>query len=309
MVRRERKSEAIDEEILRGEEENMSRELKLISWNVVSMRNMLEKANLAPDGQPPLSFLGWLEKESPDIACFQEVKIQQGQVPEALQAPHGYQTFWNFAERKGYSGVATFSKEKVVKAQNGLGIEKFDVEGRVLMTEFPKFKLFNVYFPKAYGPKEVAALRKNGDPNAEKIASRMPYKLAFYDAFLEHLDSLQAKGERLVFCGDFNVAHQEIDLARPKGNKDTSGFLPEERAWMDKVIAHGYVDTFRHFNKEPGHYSWWTYRFKAWAKDVGWRLDYFFVSKNLLDSLTSAFILKDVQGSDHCPVGITLKIS
>ena len=123
------------------------------------------------------------------------------------------------------------------------------------MTEYPGFKLFNVYFPKAYGPKEVADLRKAGDPNADKIAGRMPFKLSFYDTFLEHIDSLKAKGDKLVICGDFNVAHQEIDLARPKANKDTSGFLPEERAWMDKLVKHGYIDTFRHFNKEPGHYQ------------------------------------------------------
>jgi exodeoxyribonuclease III len=286
----------------------MAKEIKIISWNIVSMRNMLEKANLAPAGQPPLSFLQWLQKESPDIACFQEVKLQPDRIPDALQSPRGYHSLWNFAERKGYSGVATFTKEKPLNVQNGLGIEKFDVEGRVLMTEYPEFKLFNVYFPKAYGPKEVADLRKSAAPNAEKIASRMPFKLAFYDAFLDYLDALKSKGDRLIVCGDFNVAHEEIDLARPKANKDTSGFLPEERAWMDKLVAHGYVDTFRHFNKEPGHYSWWSYRFTARAKDIGWRLDYFFITGNLLSSLAGAFILKDVQGSDHCPVGITLKI-
>ncbi|MCX6007090.1 MAG: exodeoxyribonuclease III, partial [Chloroflexi bacterium] len=150
--------------------------------------------------------------------------------------------------------------------------------------------------------------RKAGNPNTDKIAGRMPYKLSFYETFLEYLDSLKVKGDKLVICGDFNVAHKEIDLARPKANKDTSGFLPEERAWMDKLVKHGYIDTFRHFNKEPGHYSWWSYRFKARAKDIGWRLDYFFVSDNLIESLSGAFILKDVQGSDHCPVGITLII-
>jgi exodeoxyribonuclease III len=286
----------------------MAEELKIISWNVVSMRNMLDKANLAPAGGPPLSFLQWLKKESPDAVCFQEVKLQPDQVPEALQSPFGYHTHWNFAEKKGYSGVATFSREKPLNVQKGFGIPRFDSEGRVLMTEYPGFKLFNVYFPKAYGPKEVANLRKEGDPNAEKIADRMPYKLAFYESFLEHLDSLKAKGEKLVICGDFNVAHEEIDLARPKANKDTSGFLPEERAWMDKLIKHGYVDTFRHFNNEPGHFSWWSYRFKARDKDIGWRLDYFFITESLLESLTGAFILNDIQGSDHCPVGITLKI-
>jgi len=286
----------------------VAKEIKIISWNVVSMRNMLDKANLALAEKPAISFLQWLEKESPDIACFQEVKLQPDQVPQALQSPLGYHTSWNFADKKGYSGVATFSREKPLQIQKGFGVPRFDIEGRVLMTEYPGFKLFNVYFPKAYGPKEVADLRKQGDPNAEKIAGRMPYKLAFYEAFLEHIDSLKDNGDGVIVCGDFNVAHEEIDLARPKANKDTSGFLPEERAWMDKLVAHGYADTFRHFNKEPGHYSWWSYRFKARAKDIGWRLDYFYITANLLKSLSGAFILKDVQGSDHCPVGITLKI-
>jgi exodeoxyribonuclease-3 len=287
----------------------MSKEIKLISWNVVSMRNMLDKANLAAAGQPPLSFLDWLAREAPDIACFQETKLQRNQLPPALESPPGYYTAWNFADKKGYSGVATFSRQKPVKTETGLEIAEFDVEGRVLMTEFPGFKLFNVYFPKAYGHKEVATARKEGAPNAERIAARLPFKLRFYDAFLQHMDSLKARGEKLVICGDFNTAHRDIDLARPKSNKDTSGFLPEERAWMDKVVAHGYTDTFRHFNSEPGHYSWWSYRFKARDKDIGWRLDYFFVSGNLVESLTGAFILNDVHGSDHCPVGITLKIT
>ena len=143
--------------------------------------------------------------------------------------------------------------------------------------------------------------------NAEKIAERLAYKLAFYDAFLEHIDSLKARGEKIIICGDFNTAHKEIDLARPRENRETSGFLPEERAWLDKLVSHGYLDTFRHFNNEPGHYTWWSYRFKARDKDIGWRLDYFFVSENLLSSLTGAFILKYVHGSDHCPVSITLK--
>jgi exodeoxyribonuclease III len=286
----------------------MSEEIKLISWNVVSMRNMLEKANLSPTGMESLSFLQWLGKEKPDIACFQEVKLQAGQIPAALQSPAGYHTFWNHAEKKGYSGVATFCREKPWKVQHGFGISKYDIEGRVLITEFPGFKLFNVYFPKAYSPREVEVARKMGASNAETMAGRLPFKLAFYDTFLEYVDALKEKGDKIVICGDFNTAHTAIDLARPRENKDTSGFLPEERAWMDKLISHGYIDTFRHFNEEPGHYTWWSYRFKAREKDIGWRLDYFFISENLLKSLAGAFILKDVHGSDHCPVGIILKI-
>lgn len=286
----------------------MSEEIKLISWNVVSMRNMLEKANLAGSDQTTLMFLEWLKQESPDIICFQETKLQQNQVPPALEAPLGYQTAWNFADKKGYSGVATFSRKRPLQTATGLNMERFDAEGRVLMTQYPGFKLFNVYFPKAYSSREVTTARKEGAANAEKMAQRLPFKLAFYDSFLAHIDALQNRGENIVICGDFNTAHREIDLARPKENRETSGFLPEERAWMDNLVSHGYVDTFRHFNQEPGNYTWWSYRFRAREKDIGWRLDYFFVSYGLLKALSSAFILKDVHGSDHCPVGITLKI-
>ena len=286
----------------------MTEQIKIISWNVVSLRNMLDKANLAPAGQQPLSFLEWLKQESPDIICFQETRLQQGQVPAGLKNPAGYHTSWSFAEKKGYSGVATFSREEPVSWSTGLGISRFDGEGRVLVTEFPTFKLFNVYFPKAYSDREVATARKEGAANADKMAERLPFKLAFYDALLEHADSLADRGENIIICGDFNVAHREIDLARPRQNRETSGFLPEERAWMDRLSDHGYIDTFRHLHKDAGHYTWWSYRFKAREKDIGWRLDYFFISKNLVRSLTGAFILKNIQGSDHCPVGITLKI-
>jgi len=287
----------------------MTKEIKFISWNVVSLRNMLDKANLAPAGQPPLSFLDWLQKESPDIICFQETKLQQSQLPPALEAPLGYHTAWNFPDRKGYSGVATFSRDKPLHEATGLNIELFDAEGRVLMTHYPGFKLFNVYFPKAYSQREVATARKECASNADKMAERLPFKLAFYDSFLAHIDALRESGDNIIVCGDFNVAHREIDLARPKENRETSGFLPEERAWMDKLVSHGYIDTFRHFNQDPGHYTWWSYRFKARERDIGWRLDYFFVSSGLLKSLSSAFILKDVHGSDHCPAGVTLKIA
>ena len=286
----------------------MTEQIKLISWNVVSMRNMLDKANLAPQGQQPLSFLEWLRQESPDIICFQETKMQQGHVTAGLESPEGYHTSWCFAEKKGYSGVATFSREEPVSRSTGLGIARFDSEGRVLMTQHAGFKLFNIYFPKAYSDREVATARKEGAANADKMAERLPFKLAFYDALLGHVDSLVGRGDNIVICGDFNVAHQEIDLARPRANRETSGFLPEERAWMDRLIDHGYIDTFRHLDKDAGHYTWWSYRFKARDKDIGWRLDYFFISKKLARSLTGAFILKNVQGSDHCPIGITLKI-
>jgi exodeoxyribonuclease-3 len=286
----------------------MASGIKLLSWNVVSLRNMLERANLAPAGSPPLSLSEWLGKESPDVICFQETKLQQSQLTPSLESPPGYRTAWNFAEKKGYSGVATFSRWAPLQVTRGLGIPEFDGEGRVLMTKFPGFSLFNIYFPKAYSPREVEQARREGAANAERMAERLPFKLAFYDSMLEHLDSLVAKGENLVICGDFNTAHTEIDLARPRENRETSGFLPQERAWMDRLTEHGYVDTYRHFNREGGNYTWWSYRFKAREKNVGWRLDYFFVSRNLLPRVTGAFILSNVYGSDHCPVGLNLKI-
>ena len=284
----------------------MPKEVTILTWNVVSMRNLVDKANLAPPGQPPLSFLDWLERTAPDIICFQETKLQENQVPDALKTLHGYHIAWNFADKKGYSGVATFSRERPLRIEHGIGSERFDKEGRVLMTEFPAFMLFNVYFPKAYSHREVENARREGAANAEIMAARLPFKLDFYDAIIDHIDRYKAKGKNIVLCGDFNTAHREIDLARPKENKDTSGFLPEERAKIDKLVSHGYIDTFRWLNPDAREYTWWSYRFKAREKDIGWRLDYFFISESLLPALSRAFILKDVYGSDHCPAGITL---
>src|SRR4030042_1314759 len=232
-------------------------------------------------------FLDWLHQESPEILCLQETKIQPEQITPAIQQPSGYHACWNFPERKGYSGVVTFTKEKPIKVENGLGIRQFDVEGRVIITRYPQFSLFNVYFP-----------------NGKMSEERLKYKMGFYDAFLDFVDPLQARGEKLIICGDFNTAHKEIDLARPKENEDVSGFLPMERAWMDKFMAHGYVDTFRYFNKEPNHYTWWSLRTRARERNIGWRLDYIFVTENLLGSVTEASIMSQVMGADHCPVGI-----
>jgi len=186
--------------------------------------------------------------------------------------------------------VALYSKEKPVKVWYDFGKSGLDLEGRVIVAEYPGFILFNIYFP-------------NGKMGPE----RLKYKMTFYDAFLEYADSLKATGKRLIVCGDVNTAHKEIDLARPKENSKVSGFLPEERAWMDKFVAHGYADTFRHFNKEPNQYSWWDIKTGARARNVGWRIDYFFVSEDLLPAVKKAFIMTDVMGSDHCPVGIVLK--
>ncbi len=258
------------------------KELTLYSWNVNGVRAARAKG-----------FLEWLYRESPDILCLQETKARPEQLDEELLEPPGYHTYWNYpGEIKGFSGVATFTRQSPLDVQYDFNVAGFDTEGRVLITEYPEFILFNVYFP-------------NGKKNAE----RLRYKMDFYDLFLDFADGLKAAGKQLVICGDVNTAHREIDLARPKENEKVSGFLPMEREWIDKFISHGYIDTFRHFNQEPNQYTWWDLKSGARARNVGWRLDYFFVSEGLLPSVAGAFILSGVMGSDHCPVGIALKLS
>ena len=254
--------------------------LTLLSWNVNGIRAAERKG-----------LLDWLKDEDPDILCIQETKAMPEQVSEAVKAPPGYHAFWNPAERKGYSGVLIYSKQKPVKATKGMDIERFDAEGRVLHLEFPNFTLLNIYFP-------------NGRARPERLI----YKLEFYDEFLSLVDSMVASGKKVIFCGDVNTAHNEIDLAHPKRNSTISGFLRIERDWLDKVVAHGYVDAFRHLHPNEVRYSWWDYRNAARERDVGWRLDYFFVNKGLLPKVKRAFILTDVMGSDHCPVGIELAV-
>jgi exodeoxyribonuclease-3 len=256
------------------------KEMEILCWNINGIRAAEKKG-----------FLGWLRQMSPDILCLQETKAQLSEISQTLQQPPGYSAYWNFPERKGYSGVVTFSKEEPVKIENGFGIKRFDVEGRVIITQYAEFTLFNIYFP-----------------NGKMSEERLKYKMDFYDAFLDFVDPIRARGKKLIICGDFNTAHKEIDLARPKENEDVSGFLPVEREWMDTFVAHGFIDTFRHFNKDPGYYTWWSLRTRARERNIGWRLDYFFVTENLLGSVTGASILSDVTGSDHCPVGIKLRL-
>jgi len=256
------------------------KEIEILCWNVNGIRAVERKG-----------FLNWLNQKSPDILCLQETKAQPGQISPEVQQPPDYYTYWNFPQRKGYSGVATLSKEKPIKVESGFGIKQFDMEGRIIVTKYPQFTLFNVYFP-----------------NGKMSQERLRYKMDFYDAFLDFINPIKARDEKLIICGDFNTAHKEIDLARPKENENISGFLPMERAWMDKFVAHGFIDTFRYFNKEPNHYTWWSLRTRSRERNIGWRLDYIFVTENLLHSLTEASILSQVIGSDHCPVGIKLSI-
>ena len=255
------------------------KETKILCWNVNGIRAASRHG-----------FLEWLYRESLDILCLQETKAHPEQLGRDLQEPHGYHAYWNYPERKGYSGVATFTREKPLRVLNDFGVQDFDIEGRVIISEYPQFILFNVYFP-----------------NGKKDENRLRYKMDFYDFFLDFVESLRQKGGKLIICGDFNTAHKEIDLARPKENENVSGFLPIERAWMDKLVAHGYIDTFRHFNKEPNQYTWWDLKSRARERNVGWRIDYFFVTENLLGSVSKAFIMPEVMGSDHCPIGIILK--
>lgn len=251
--------------------------MKILSWNVNGIRAIAKKG-----------FLEWFKSEQPDILCLQETKARPEQLSEDILEPLGYRSFWNYPKKKGYAGVSVFSKEKPVKSLDDFSFKDFDTEGRALVLDFKEFILLNVYFP-------------NGRASPERLA----YKLEFYKKFLEYIDSLNNKN--IIFCGDVNTAHKAIDLARPKQNQMYSGFLPEERSWLDRFEEHGFVDTFRLFCEEPGQYTWWDYKSRARERNVGWRIDYFYVSKKLVSKTISSFILPDVAGSDHCPIGIEIE--
>ena len=252
--------------------------MKLFSWNVNGVRAIEKKG-----------FLDWLSSASPDVLCIQETKAKFEQLPDTLQNIDGYFSYWHSAEKLGYSGVATFSKKEPLHVQYGLGIDKYDKEGRVLITEFDNFLLYNIYFP-----------------NGQKDEIRLQYKLDFYDDLLEILDDQVASGNNVIVAGDWNTAHKEIDLANPKANANYSGFMPVERAQLDTYVNHGYVDSFRLFHDEPDRYSWWTYRFGARQRNIGWRIDYFFTNQEFADNILDADIHEDIMGSDHCPVSIEL---
>jgi len=258
----------------------MQNPLTLISWNVNGIRAAQRKG-----------FLDWLAHSAADIVCLQETRAEKEQLSPELAAPTGYHAVWNSSKRKrGYSGTAILSRTEPLEVQFGLGIDEFDQEGRTIIAHYPNFTLLNCYFP-----------------NGSRDHSRVPFKMAFYEAFLQKCESLRAAGRNVIFCGDVNTAHREIDLANPASNQKTTGFLPEERAWIDRVLATGYIDTFRYvYPDATGQYTWWSVPTRARARNIGWRLDYFFAAQEVESRLVDAFILPDVQGSDHCPVGLKL---
>ena len=250
--------------------------MKLISWNVNGLRACMGKG-----------FADFFRKADADIFCIQESKLQAGQI--ALELP-GYHQYWNYAEKKGYSGTAVFSRREPLGVSYGIGQEEHDREGRVITLEFADFYLVTVY-----------------TPNSQDGLARLDYRMEWEDAFLSYLKGLEVK-KPVVFCGDLNVAHQEIDLKNPKTNRKNAGFTDEERAKFSRLLENGFIDTFRYFYPDlEGAYSWWSYRFHAREKNAGWRIDYFLVSPALKDRLEDALIYKDVYGSDHCPVGLILK--
>jgi exodeoxyribonuclease-3 len=249
--------------------------MKLISWNVNGIRAVLGKG-----------FLDFVKDEKPDIICIQETKAHPHQVDVALS---GYHHHWNSAEKKGYSGVATFTKVKPISVEKGMGVAEHDKEGRILTLEFDEFYLANVY-----------------TPNSQRGLTRLDYRMKWNGEFLKYLKRLEKK-KPVIFCGDLNVAHKEIDIANPKQNRNNAGFTDQERNDFSKIIDSGFIDTFREFNKEGGQYTWWLYMFNARERNIGWRIDYFCISKTLRPILKDAFIRPKVMGSDHCPVGIILK--
>lgn len=255
--------------------------MKIISWNVNGIRAVHKKGQFDR-----------VMEENPDILCIQETKALPEQLDEKLRNPSGYHSWFHFPSiKRGYSGVAIYSKEEPIKVTNDLGVEEMDQEGRLIMTEYKDFSLINTYFPNGGGASE-----------------RLHYKLEFYDHFLEFIDKLHKKQPNIIFCGDVNVAHREIDLARPKENETHVGFLPIEKAWMDKLISHGWIDVFRHFYPDKKDaYTYWDMKTFARERNVGWRIDYFFASPEMMKSIKTVKILDNILGSDHCPVEITLK--
>jgi exodeoxyribonuclease III len=255
--------------------------LKITTWNVNGLRAALSKG-----------IWNWVQMEDPDVLCLQEIKVRPEQVSaDYLQLLNGLNGFWNPAIKPGYSGVATFSKLQPLSVDIGIGLEDFDREGRVIRTRYPGFILFNVYFP-----------------SGQRGQERVDFKLQFYARLLEMCDRLHKAGEKLIICGDFNTAHCEIDLRHPKANQKTSGFLPEERAWIDTYLSHGFMDIYRQKFPDKVEYTWWTYLMNARRNNVGWRLDYFLISEALVPYVSDVVIHGEIIGSDHCPVTLDINL-
>jgi exodeoxyribonuclease-3 len=256
--------------------------LKLISWNVNGLRAAMKK-----------DFLSSFKKMDADVVAIQETKLQESQLADDMRRIPAYESTWAHCDvKKGYSGVGTYSRVAPAEVRCGIGEKRFDAEGRIIEMDFGTFLFFNVYFP-----------------NGQMSAERLHYKLDFYEAFFDYADGCRKRGKSLVICGDYNTAHNEIDLANPKANENTSGFLRIERDWLDRIVSRDYVDTFRHFHPDTAKYSWWTYRFKARERNIGWRIDYFFVTQDLIGAgrVKEAFIDNDIHGSDHCPIGLVVE--
>lgn len=255
--------------------------MKLITWNVNGIRAVINKGAL-----------NWTLEQSADVVCLQETKGRPEQVDKSAHEMIETvfpATFWNPAERPGYSGTTTWCRVPPLEVSTGLGVEEFDREGRVIRTRHPGFLLYNIYFP-----------------NGGSELKRVPFKLDFYARLLEECDALLARGEQIILCGDFNTSHQEIDLAHPKQNANQTGFLPEEREWVTRFLDHGFVDAFRSLYPDRVQYTWWTMITRARERNVGWRLDYFLVSKGLMPRVRDSVIYDQVPGSDHCPVSLEL---
>jgi exodeoxyribonuclease-3 len=253
--------------------------MKISTWNVNGIRAAMGKG-----------LKEWMAAEAPDVLCLQEIKATEQQLSAEQKTFLGYSVLWNSAERLGYSGVATLLKTDFDEVLPGFGEARFDVEGRVIRTRHPGFLLYNIYFP-----------------NGQRGQERLNYKLDFYASLLDICDGLHAAGENIIITGDFNTAHMPVDLRNPKQNETNSGFLPEERLWIDKFLEHGFVDIYRRLYPERVQYTWWTYRMGARQRNVGWRLDYFLVSEKLAQRVQDVIIHDNIMGSDHCPVTLVIE--
>jgi len=253
--------------------------LKIITWNVNGLRAVVGKGAF-----------DWLTTQDADVICLQEIKARPDQLGEGdLSLVGDYLQVWNSAQRPGYSGVLTLTRRPPLEVRLGLGVEEFDGEGRLITLRYPGFWLFNIYFP-----------------NGQRDGGRLDFKLRFYAELLEQCDRMHDAGQRIILTGDFNTAHREIDLRNPKQNEETSGFMPVERAWIDRYLDHGFVDVYRHLYPERVQYTWWTYRLKARQREIGWRLDYYLVSADLLPLVHAVIVNDSIFGSDHCPVTLLL---